>query len=169
MVFRIPKGQSYAWPPCFGLYFNKKSMSRIVSFDITAKYDHPGTADDDDVNKLFGWGYFKGGKHKDSVRFGWTYNNETGRIPLWAYCYVNGERIIKMLCEVLPYRSVLCSIDIAGGVYYFTVCDPKTTYVIYGHCEVPFSHGKKWSYRHVCYFGGSNPAPHEICIKIKRK
>ena len=69
MNYRIHKGKHRAWPPVFGLFW-KKEMSRDVYFDLSAKYDLPGDADDEDVNKLFGFGFFPS-HHIESARFGW--------------------------------------------------------------------------------------------------
>ncbi len=169
MNYRVPKGQHYAWPPAFGLYWQIKRMHRVVTFDITAKYDLPGTEDDEDVNKLFGWGYLNGGHHKDSARFGWNYNNTTSRVALWAYCYINGERVMKWICEVPTYLKLLCQIDKIGNVYSFTVADPHNTYYVYGGLDIRFEHNKKLAYKLSCFFGGNNPAPHDITIKISKK
>lgn len=142
-------------------------MERIISFDITAKYDLPGTEDDEDVNKLFGFGFFPS-HHQESARFGWTYNNETGKIVLWAYCYVNGERKICWICEVPTYLRLHCSIDIIGDVYSFTVSDALNRYYAYGGIDVFFEHKKKFGYKLGCFFGGNNPAPHTIKIQISK-
>lgn len=169
MTATIHHNHHRAWPPSFGIYWNINRMHRIISFDATAKYDLPGTQDDDDINKLFGWGYANGGHHQDSVRFGWNYNNNTGRVALYAYCYVNGERIMKWLCEILPHRKVLCMIDKIGNTYSFTICDPLNTYYVYAGLDIHFDHNKKLAYKLGCYFGGNNTAPHDIKILINRK
>lgn len=169
MNFRIPKGQQYGWPPAIGIHRNLRRMERIVVFNESARYDLPGTEDDEDVNKLFGFGYFKGWHHADSARFGWYYDSLSGMVVLCAYAYVNGERKIKELCGATIGKEYLCSIDIIGDTYTFTVFNPHNLYLVYGGCDIEFRHEKKWSYRMGCFFGGDNPAPHEITIKIKKK
>jgi hypothetical protein len=168
MKATIRTGKHRAWPPSLGLYYNKKSIERIIIFNATAKYDHPGEQDDDDVNKLFGIGFFPG-HHTDSARFGWTYNNNSGRVALWAYCYVNGVRSIKWLCEIKEDFAALCKIEIRDTCYTFTVKDALYTYYELGALNVPHDHDKKLAYPLCCYFGGNNPAPHDITIQIKRK
>lgn len=169
MIFRIPKGQQYAWPPAIGIFFNPKRMERIVTFNETARYDLPGTEDDEDVNKLFGFGYFKGGHHQDSARYGWYYDNYSGQVVICAYCYVNGKRIIKELCAAAMDKEYMCSIDVIENTYSFTVTNPYNQYSMYGGQDIEFTHHKKWSYRLGCFFGGNQPAPHEMRIKIKKK
>lgn len=169
MIHTIHKGKHRGWPPAIGIYWQLRKMHRVVNFDITSKYDLPRTEDDGDVNKLFGWGYINGGHHKDSARFGWNYNNTTSRIALYAYCYVNSERIMKWICEVAMNWDWLLMIDKIGNVYSFTVVDAHNEYKVSGGIDIAFEHNKIVSYRLGCYFGGNNPAPHDITIKISKK
>ena len=168
MIYRIPKGKHYAWPPAFGLFNDKQRMEKVAEFDITAKYDL-GNADNNDVNKLFGWGYLNGLHHTDSARFGWNYNQEIGKVNLFAYCYVNKKRFIIPICTVQTNYKYLLQIDKIGSKYLFSVLDAGMRYRNYGTIEVMFTHNKKISYRLGCFFGGNNPAPHDITIKISKK
>lgn len=172
MIIRIHKGDH--WP---GLITRIRQagillqpwMERDVVFGETAAYDLGGT-DDDDVNKLFGFGYINGAHHKDSARFGWNYNDSNGRIRLFAYCYVNGMRIIQELCEILSHNKVRLMINLyKGNKYIFTVHDGYENWKVIGVAEVGFTHNKKWKYKLGCFFGGNNPAPHDITIKISKK
>lgn len=168
MIFSIHKGNHRSWPFMFGLHV-KPWMERDVVFDETAAYELPGS-DDDDVNKLFGFGYINGGHHQDSARFGWNYNNSTGRIRLFAYCYVNGMRIIQELCEVLPHKKVRLIIsESLSKRYVFSVHDGYNNWHEMAVANIPFNHDKKWKYKLGCFFGGNNPAPQDITIKISRK
>lgn len=169
MMRRIPEGQHHAWPPIWGLH-TKKWMERDVVFDETAAYNLPGTQDDNDVNKLFGFGYVNGGHHEDSARFGWNYSEEINRIILFAYCYVNGQRIIQSICSVSPHKKVRLLISISNDhKYFFSVHDGYENFRAIGILQVPFTHNKEWKYKLGCYFGGNNPAPHDITIKISKK
>lgn len=169
MIYRIPKGQQHAWPPAIGIHHNLKRMERIVVFNESARYDLPGTEDDEDVNKLFGFGYINGGHHRDSARFGWYYDGYNGMVVVCAYCYVNGARIIKELCPVSLDKEHLLSIDVIGRTYSFTVFNAHNLYLVYGGRDIDFTHKKEWSYKLGCFFGGNNPAPHEITIKMNKK
>ena len=168
MIYKINKGKHRAWPPAPGLFWNKKTLQRVVSFDISAKYDLPGTEDDEDVNKLFGIGYLPG-HHTDSARFGWVYNNASNKIDVYAYCYVNGERKIKFICAINLFKRVLMVLDVLSDCYCFSVVDPKWTNLVLGSIDVKKDHDKKIGYRLGCYFGGNQTAPHKITIEIKRK
>lgn len=143
-------------------------MERVVEFDISAKYDL-GVQNNKKVNKLFGWGYINGFHHSDSVRFGWNWNNDTSKVRLYAYYYVNGDMEFKEICEISLHWKFLLQIDKIGSVYSFTVSDARNNYVHYGGVDVPFTHTKSLGYRLGCYFGGDDPAPHDIKIKITKK
>lgn len=168
MTATIHKGKHRAWPISFGLLIDN-IMERDVVFDSSAAYDLESD-DNNDVNKLFGFGYLKGGHHKDSARFGWNYNQQTGRIRIFAYCYINGTRAISQLCEVLPYKKYRLNITITEAAYHFTVHDGFNNWHQVGTgFAIGFLHNKKWKYKLGCYFGGNNKAPHDITIKITRK
>lgn len=166
MIFRIPKGQHYAWPPVMALFFGSK-LVRDIEFNISAKYDM-GTEDNKDVNKLFGFGFFPS-HHNESARFGWNYNADVNGINIFYYCYISGKRVFRQLCTIPLYTKVRMSIDRIDNVYSFTVTDPKNEWFVYGGIDVSFTHKKKIGYRLSCFFGGNNPAPHDITIKISKK
>ncbi len=166
MIFSIKKGKHRAWPPVIALFFGKR-LARDVEFDISAKYDL-GTDDNKDVNKLFGFGFFPS-HHKESARFGWNYNAAENRVNIFYYCYVAGERMFGELCSVPLYTRIRMSIDIIGNVYSFTVTDAHNGWFEYGGTDVHFDHKKNIGYRLGLYFGGNNPAPNDIKIKITKK
>jgi len=168
VTYKIKKGKHRAWPFSFGLFYDKQRMEKVVEFDITAKYDLRST-DNNDINKLFGWGYLNGLHHTDSVRFGWHWDSPLGKVALFAYCYVDGKRFMIPICRVSPNYKYLLQIDKIGKKYLLSVLDAGMRYRNYGSVEVTFTHNKKISYRLGCFFGGNNPAPHDITIKIQNK
>lgn len=88
MVLHIIKGFHYStFLP--RIYKSKSVFTKTcrVRFDRSCKY----TIDEQScVNKL--WGFSNGlfGVHKNSWRFGWTYDQFLDCIVLWAYIYNNG-------------------------------------------------------------------------------
>lgn len=166
MIFTTHKGKHRAWPWVLALFFGNKIV-RDIEFDISAKYDLQ-TEDNKDVNKLFGFGFFPS-HHDQSARFGWNYNAVLNSINIFYYCYVDGKRAFRQLCTIPLYTRVRMSIDVINKVYSFTVTDPKNEWRVYGGIDVPFTHTKKFGYRLGCFFGGNNPAPHDITIKISKK
>jgi len=170
MKLTIHKGKHRAWPPCFGIFLQKRWMERDIVFDNSCRYELPDPLDKEDVNKLFGFGYFPGLHHVDSARFGWNYNADTGKIRLYAYCYVDGNRSFQFICEVPLNVKVRLRIAVyINKRYVFSVHDGHNDWYEMGVQHVPYNHNKNWSYRLGCFFGGNNPAPHDITIKMSKK
>lgn len=145
--------------------YNKKSITRQVYFDFSCNYDLPGTDDDLDVNKLFGLGYFW--NKKESARFGWNYNNLTQKINLFAYCHLNGKIDFTKICELAIATNYLLILNIHDLSYSFSVMNLRTTKVV-GELNISKPHRKKLSYNQGLYFGGTQKAPHDITIEIKK-
>lgn len=162
MIFRIPAGKHRARPFRFGLWWRRTSLSWVVKFDESCRYDL-GNDDQFDTNKLVGIGYLWH-HHKDSARFGWRYSHEKGKIEIMAYCYVNGERIIDHLADIFIGEKYTIKIEIVKTGYWLSVRGPGyTSEKIYR-----YSHNKKLQYGLWPYFGGTSTAPHEIKIQIER-
>jgi len=142
-------------------------MHREVIFSHASKYDHPGIEDDQDVNKLFGFGFWPG-HHTHSARVGWWYDASIGKFILMAYVYIAGQRITEKLCECLFNHRYQVTIFNNRGLYQFYVkneFDEKA-----GYWDIRHGHGKRFAYLPGHYFGGNNVAPNEIeyeCKKIK--
>lgn len=70
--------------------FYSKNFSRSVSvkFDRSCAYE---IEEKSCVNKLWGISFGLFGVHKNSYRFGWTYNKEQDNITIWSYVYNNGK------------------------------------------------------------------------------
>lgn len=166
MTYRIKKGKHRAWPPLLGLWYNKRVLRRVLSFDFSAKYDLVND-DQEDTNKLFGIGYLWS-HHRDSARFGWRYDNNRHRFILSAYLYVAGERIIKDLCSVVAHRCYIAELQVLPGMYQFRVTDAEQPAIVYGDGTIHFSHCKKWAFPLGLYFGGNQAAPHDMIIKMKK-
>lgn len=149
--------------------YNKKSITRKVTFHLnwqyklTAKGDDPD-ADDMDVNKLFGIGYFW--NKKESARFGCNYNNQTKKIDTFAYYHVNGQRDFTLVAEVLIGIEYLMTLNIHDMSYAFSVVNPEGNTL--GNVMIPKTHKKKWSYKLGAFFGGTQVAPHDITTEIKK-
>ena len=151
-----------------GLFNGSKAMERIVEFDITAKYDL-NSDDNNDVNKLFGFGYINGGHHTDSARFGWNWNNETAMVNLYAYYYNQGLRGFKKICEVPINTKLVLRISNMRNRYEFSVYKMLSFDMLIGAVEIFHAHNKKWAYKLGCYFGGNPTAPHDITTKIYKR
>lgn len=167
MIFTIKKGQHYARPFRFALWWSRKEFARKVVFANNCRYQLPGD-DQADTNKLFGVGYLPG-HHKDSARFGWRYIPASGKMEVMAYCYDEGKRIIEnvALCEVgQAYRLKL---NITATEYVFAVYDLKGgASNLIGQTVIARRHNKKLQYGLWPYFGGNRKAPHSMTILIDK-
>jgi hypothetical protein len=162
MIYRIKKGRHRAWPFVLGLFFNRQTVRRTVTFGEGCRYWIEGP-DMLDTNKLFGLGYFWS-HHTDSARFGWRYDNAQS-IVLVAYCYVNGERIIKDLAKVPLFTAITCALYVQKEFYVFDVLINGTP--IWNEVVKKY-HLKKWSFPLGLYFGGNKPAPQTMQVEIKK-
>jgi hypothetical protein len=166
MIFHSPKGKHRARPLRIGIWRARPVFIWQVEFTPTCRYSLIG-ADQLDTNKLIGVGFLPG-HHVDSARFGWRYSPERGMVELLAYCYVRRRRVIEPIGFVeigQPYRLQL---NVTLRAYVFDVYGEREGMPI-GACSISHHHRKKLQYRLGTYFGGNQPAPHDIKIKIENK
>ena len=149
-----------------GIVIAPGEVSATVTFDSTCIYD-VGKVDADDWNKVIGVG-FVGSKDQDittgvpphqvdGVRVGWRWNAQRGRIDLGAYIYVGGVRTDFKVAETLLNTPTRLTIKIDYD---------RKLYQVLGGKPVAFPHNKSFGYNTGLYFGGTQPAPHQIRVKI---
>lgn len=143
-----------------GFSFSNKFQFIRVKFDSSCLYKF-NNVDDGDVNKLIGYTFgLNPNPHKNSFRLGW--NCQNGRISLFAYAYINSERIVKYLCDI--------DIDKWCNVIYYSfngkmrVSVDDTVY--YTGIDVNRLPGYGWKL--YPYFGGNNKAPQTMLIEIQQ-
>jgi hypothetical protein len=165
--FTIPKGKHRAWPWVFGIYWNKRYMSRSVRFDESCRYRIG--SNQADINKLFGIRYLFG---DNSARFGWRYvidGTINGKIELLAYVHDRGvvtksERE-KIICQVNLNQEYKLEIVVTRMQYIFSVTGPDQ---FEADRSAEKTHHNKLSFRQGLYFGGRLTAPDEIKISIRK-
>lgn len=147
-----------------GVLVDPGELSATVTFDSSCIYD-VGSVDEQDWNKVIGLG-FVGSKDQDlgaaphqvdGVRVGWRWNPQRQRIDLGAYAYIEGRRTDFKVAEAKinePTRLVI------------KVDYNRKLYQVMGGTPIPFTHSKKFAYKTGLYFGGNQPAPHKIRVKI---
>jgi hypothetical protein len=135
-------------------------LNFVVKFDSTAIYKTASAENQYDINKLYGFSDNGADHHQFSARFGWRWSDKALR--LFAYVYNNAVWIEKELGTVAIGSEVSCSIKVTGSNYIFTMNDrietmPRlsTTATAKGYQLYP-------------YFGGDEPAPHDVHIWIKQ-
>lgn len=161
MVFSIKKGKHYSNNLIHKILlpFNyKNKVSYYVTFDESCIYKDE-TNDRFDVNKLFGFSI--GFHHKNSHRFGW--NCLDGKIHIYSYSYINGERIINEICTVNTNKEYKFIIHINGSKCLFTIIDEHHN--LYQRIiSIPIK--SIFGYSLWPYFGGNKTAPHKMTIEL---
>lgn len=156
--YTIRQGQN----SCDGNYFASTSYSElkfIAKFDSTAIYSNVNLENQLDINKLYGFSD-NGSTHQQfSARFGWRWSENALR--LFGYVYNNGIRDSKELGTVAIGAENNCSIKVSGKSYVFSLNGkldslPRSSPTL-----------KANGYKLYPYFGGDEPAPHNIYIWIK--
>lgn len=149
-----------------GVVIGPTELVATVTFDSTCIYD-VGVVDEQDWNKVIGLG-FVGSKDQDitsgvpphqvdGVRIGWRWNPQRKRIDLGAYVYVAGQRTDFKVAETLINQPTRMTIKIDYN---------RKLYQVLGGQPIPFTHDKTFAYKTGLYFGGNQPAPHKIRVKI---
>lgn len=149
-----------------GFLVSPAELAATVTFDSSCIYD-VGQADAQDWNKVIGFG-FVGSKDQDittgvpphqvdGVRVGWRWNPQRGRIDLGAYIYVEGKRTDFKVAEAIINQPTRLTIKVDYN---------RKVYQVLGGQAVPFTHNKSFGYKTGLYFGGNQPAPHKIRVKI---
>jgi hypothetical protein len=131
----------------------------IVRFDSTSIYQTASSANQLDVNKLYGFSDNSDDHHRFSARFGWRWSE--GALQLFAYTYNDGVMSYEALGSIRIGTEYTCSIKITASAYLFSVNEgvktmPRTS-----------TTATAIGYRLYPYFGGDEAAPHDINIWIK--
>ena len=144
------------------------SQSGCIVFDESCKYQIDEASC---VNKLFGF-CFGFGVHKNSIRFGWTYNAPTNQIYIWKYFYIDGklEKEKIFACEIGEEHFYEIKVDKSinfPNMYFVTLkIDNKRVFPNVGTYESMCIETNKCFITTLGpYFGGNTRAPHTMKIK----
>ena len=160
--------------PRLGLW-NTGEVICKVKFTSESKYIIGGE-DQLDWNKLSAgasWGYFPLVKqyqmHFNSSRWGWRYNPNTDKIEITPYFYNEG---VRNYAETLGIAPIELDIDVeyeltikpySSFVNYIVKKDGKVIYKGGFDQSIPSVRG----FLAIAYFGGTQPAPHDISYELK--
>lgn len=159
-TFQIKKGEHYATTRVVETLQDSK-LTFEAKFNSSAKYDLGDVALQSSKNKLMGFSDCNSLHHENSARFAWQWYNN--RLEIYAYCYVNTERIEKFIGVVNLDEFNTYEISISETYYTFTLNHGQSILVERGNvCRAGLFY-MLWP-----YFGGSQPAPHDIAIEVKR-
>jgi len=156
--YTIAKGAQYCDKNTFAAV-NYDQLAFVVKFDSSAIYKTVNPANQNDINKLYGFSDNDADHHQYSARFGWRWSNNALR--LFGYIYNKGVMSYKELGTVAIGTENSCSIKVTSGAYIFTLNGksqsmPRLSTSIKGS-----------GYKLYPYFGGDEIAPHAISIWIK--
>lgn len=156
--YTILEGEHYS-THSIKIYTGKTSLPFSVNFDESCRYDL-GTIDQLDVNKLAGVSF--GNHETNSIRIGWAYNLITQKMDLFAYCYENGTRLIHPIgnCNLSEDVSIKLELNFNGNTFKISLAGSAFR-------EFPYKYpALKAGYYLFPYFGGNNPAPHNMIIYL---
>jgi hypothetical protein len=136
-----------------------RKLSFLAKFDSSAVYSTADTANQQDINKLYGFADNNNLHHINSARFGWRWYNQ--RLEIFAYVYVNRLLLHKIVGIARLNTEEQFSIEVLPEKYIF-----RFNNIIE---EMPrFSKDSlAIGYKLYPYFGGDEPAPRDISIFIK--
>ena len=158
--YKIAQGQHYANnDSTLLLETNYKQLTFICKFDSSAIYNTTSIEHQSDINKLYGFSDNNMFHQMYSARFGWNWLNDG--LHLWAYTYNDGNRSYKDLGPVALGNEVNCTITVMPTAYIFGVNGTETS------MSRTATTATAIGYKLFPYFGGHEPAPHDITILIK--
>lgn len=112
-----------------------------------------------DINKLFGFADCASHHQTNSARFGWNWEN--GAMHIHAYCYAGTVRSYKELGTVVLNKAFDCKLYVLPDKYVFELEGKKDTMT--RGCADNAAIG----YKLLPYFGGNEPAPYDVRVKIR--
>lgn len=158
--YLIPKGKNYcnnnSYPE-----FKGSSVAFNVIFDSSAIYQTVQATNQLDINKLYGIADCGTHHQENSARFGWRWNGSA--VDILAYYYVNSVRKNQLLGTAAIGEVNKYILSVEGKSYKFQFNDKVVT--VERHCDSQTFDG----YVLYPYFGGDEPAPHNISIYINFK
>lgn len=130
-----------------------------VFFDSSAVYTTRDPGNQADINKLYGFSDNGMDHHSYSARFGWAWTG--GALRLYAYVY-NGGKVTSQELKAVPIgKDIELRLQADGNRYLFTV--GEDTQQVPRTAPLPIARG----YGLYPYFGGDEPAPHNVHIFIR--
>lgn len=158
-TYTIQKGKNYCDSNIYSIINDAALLDFLVVFDSSCIYTSADPNNQMDINKLMGFSDCNTHHQVNSARFGWNWME--GKLYLYAYCYNNSVRSYKTLTSVPLGAAQHLKMYLADNNYIFQVNGRNDT--IPRFCSSNTIAG----YKLLPYFGGDEPAPHAINIRIK--
>lgn len=159
IIYRIKSGEHFSQQD--NLRFTQKTtLTFRATFNESAVYQTVNPSNQGDINKLYGFSDCNSHHQTNSARFGWNWYNNG--LQIYAYCYQNGKVTSQPIGTVNLNEKNTYQIQIAGNSYRFKL--NETTVEIPRGCSDSANQTRYMLYP---YFGGDEPAPHEITIALE--
>ena len=157
-LFTIKKGDHYS------TYKTELLQNHVLSFeakfDNTVDYQTKTEENQYDINKLFGFSDCNSHHQQHSARFGWRWVADS--VEIFAYSYVNGERISELLGRTAPFQADRYQLMLTDSAYVYQFNEKEYSIPRTRSCD------QGVYYLLFPYFGGDETAPQDINIYIKR-
>ncbi len=127
--------------------------------DSSCIYTTSNPSNQADINKLFGYSDCTSHHHKNSARFGWNWYR--GALRIHAYCYVDSVRKYREIGTVKVNEEFECKLTLQANAYIFSLNGDTVK------MERGCTDAKAIGYLLYPYFGGDEPSPQDMSIKIK--
>lgn len=153
IVYKIPKGEHYSIPRLTETLDESKLSFNVVFNETDTCNSHSS------INKLYGFTDCTS-VEKNSARIGWRWYNQ--RLELFSYVHCNYSIEYTYITSISLNQATACSITIQDNNYLFCVNNICIIQRRCSTCNVGVY------YMLQPYFGGTDVAPRDIFIKIKR-
>jgi hypothetical protein len=158
ITYLIKKGNNYCEKNSYP--FTEYSILKFKAIlDSSCIYTTALPSNQEDINKLYGFGDCSSFHQVNSARFGWNWYNNAMRIH--AYCYADSVRAYIELGTVGIGEEFDCKLTVLPDKYIFEL-NGKPDTMLRG-CTEP----KAVGYKLFPYFGGDESAPQDVRVKIK--
>lgn len=157
-TYTIPKGEHYATNNSYKP-FRDRAVHFQAIFDSSAIYTTISGSNQSDINKLFGVSDGNTHHQLNSARFGWDWNGQA--IEIHAYCYADGTRSSRLIGTAEIGKIYEYSLMADSGTYRFNF-DSREVRMTRTVRDSVFN-----GYTLYPYFGGDEPAPHEVKVYLK--
>jgi hypothetical protein len=159
-TYFIKSGEHYSDQNLFS-ELETSVLKFAVKFDSSAIYSTTLAENQYDINKLYGFSDNDANHHQYSARIGWGWSEN--ELRLYAYVYNAGVITSKEITSVSVGSEIQCSIVVSSASYIFKVNNytevlPRAATTV-----------KAKGYRLYPYFGGDEPAPHDITVMIREE
>ncbi|MFD2999117.1 hypothetical protein ACFS7Z_01995 [Pontibacter toksunensis] len=156
-IYTIKEGSHHAEQNPF-MQRNVNKVRFTATFDSTAIYAFRDTANQRDMNKLYGLADCNTSHHSNSVRFGWRWYKN--RLEVHGYTYNNKALVAGFIGLVKVGKASVYEITLEDSAYVLTL-DGKSV-------KFPRAcSGTANGYKLYPYFGGDEVAPHDVTIAIQ--